>query len=171
MSHFKKTSSPKLVIIIAFIYVIIVGFILYGSGFYKNSTFFNWGVPIKFFGHEVTSEWTFYGLHVLIFFHQIVNNWVNSVVYAWIINNIQDPKNKHLEYSCCISLLIINAFNIYSELDMVFIIVGFMSQISFVVTICVANTITSTYINNKYIVEKIRSPLLAEEEMQRYSQV
>lgn len=168
MSHFKHgVSAPKTVIIFAYIYVVIVGIILYLCGFYENSTFFNWGPPIKFFGRDITTTETFYGLHVLIFLHQLINNWVNSVVYAWIINSVQDPKNTDMEYSKSVSLLIINGFNIYSELDLVFIIVGFMSQISFVVTICIANIITSTYINNRYLSSKNR-PL---SEMENFSMV
>lgn len=164
MSHFNKKTSPLKVISVAYVYVVIVGLILYGSGFYKNNRFFNWGPPVTFFGEEINSQAKFYGLHILIFFHQIVNNCVNSVVYAWIINSVQDPKNRNLEYSRCTSLLIINAFNIYSELDLVFIIVGFMSQISFVVTIILANMITSTYINNSYIVQKQYVPLVEQTE-------
>lgn len=160
MSHFSKKTSPLKVIFIAYIYVVIIGLILFGSGFYKNNRFFNWGPPVTFFGEEVKTQAKFYALHVLIFFHQIVNNCVNSVVYAWIINSVQDPKNRNLEYSRLTSLLIINAFNVYSELDLVLIIVGFMSQISFVLTIIIANTITSTYINNSYILQKRYEPLL-----------
>lgn len=154
------SSSPLVVIIIAFIYVFIVGIILYSSGFYQESTFFNWGPPIQFFGHTIVSQKVFYSLHILIFLHQTVNNWVNSVVYPWIINSVQDPKSKNTGYSRVLSLVIINAFNIYSELDLVFIIVGFMSQISFVFTICLANAFTSTYINNNHIIQKERIPLL-----------
>ncbi len=164
MSHFEnKTSSPIIVMSIAYLYIVIVGIVLYATGFYEDSTFFNWGPPIKFFNHSVVTEKEFYSLHLLIFVHQLVNNCVNSIVYPWIINSIQDPKNKNLEYSRWVSLILVNAFNIYSELDLVFIIVGFMSQISFVMTICLANAITSTYINNNYIKEKDRDSILSTE--------
>uniref|UniRef100_A0A6C0EKL1 Uncharacterized protein n=1 Tax=viral metagenome TaxID=1070528 RepID=A0A6C0EKL1_9ZZZZ len=166
MSHFRRLSSPLLVINIAYIYIFLIGLILYGEGFYENSTFFNWGPPIKFFGHDITSERTFYALHVLIFFHQLINNWVNSVVYPWILNSVQDPKNRNMEYSRWTSLLIINEFNTYSEFDLVFILIGFTSQISFVATINLANMITSTIINNRYILEKMREePLIENNEM------
>lgn len=170
MSHFRNKTSPLAIISIAYVYVFIVGIVLYVTGYYQNSTFFSWGPPIKFFGQDITDQKNFYMIHVLIFFHQLVNNCVNSIVYAWIINSVQDPKNKKMEYSRITSLIIINAFNVYSELDLVFIIAGFMSQISFVVTIILANMITSTYINDKYLREKIASPLLVDE-LQNYSQL
>jgi hypothetical protein len=154
MSHFTKKTSPLITISIAYVYVSLMAIILYTTGFYKNNKFFTWGTPVVFFGQTIESERTFYGLHVLIFFHQIVNNCVNSIVYAWLINSVQDPKTKTLEYSKPVSLIIVNMFNLYSEIDLVIIIGGFMSQISFVVTICLANIITSTYINNKYIDDK-----------------
>lgn len=151
MIHFSKTTSPILTISIAYFYIVTIILILYFTEFYKDNTFFSWGPPINFFNKKIESEITFYCIHIIIFLHQLINNWVNDVVYPWIINNIQDPKNKKLEYSKSISLLIINLFNIYSEIDVIFILLGFNSQISFVITIISANIISSTYINNKYI--------------------
>jgi len=154
MTHFSKTTSPLITISVAYVYVILIIAILYSSDFYKDSNFFSWGPPIKFFNKEITSQTTFYLIHILIFIHQIINNWVNAVVYAWIINSVQDHKTKTMEYPKWLSLCIINFFNIYSEIDVIFILMGFMSQISFVVTIITANCLTSTYINNKYITQK-----------------
>lgn len=155
MSHFrKKATSPLITMSFAYGYVTVVIAIVYATGFYRDNPFFTWGPPVQFFGKAITSSNSFYLLHLLIFCHQLVNNWVNSVVYAWIINNIQDPKNKRLEYSPWLCLFIINIFSIYSELDVIFIVMGFTSQISFVVTIISANIITSTYINRQYILAK-----------------
>ncbi len=164
MSHFTRKTSPLKTIGIAYIYVSIIGFILYGTGFYKGSSFFSWGPPIKFFEHAIETDKTFYCIHLIIFFHQIINNCVNSIVYAWIINSVQDPKTKTMEYPRWLSLIIINLFNIYSELDTILIIMGFMSQISFVITIIFANIITSTYINNRYLLDKQRKPLISQYE-------
>jgi hypothetical protein len=91
---------------------------------------------------------------LMIFFHQLINNWVNSVVYPWIINDIQDHKNRKMHYSTMSSLFLINFFNLYSELDVMLIIMGFTSQISFLVTVTIANIITSTAINYRYIQHK-----------------
>lgn len=172
MSHFNtRTTSPHSVMMIAYVFISIIGTVLYLTGFYDNSKFFNWGPPITFFEHDVDTNSLFYTLHALIFVHQVVNNYVNSVVYPWIMNSIQDPKNKELEYNKTISLLIINAFNIYSELDLVFIIGGFTSQISFIVTIILANTITSTYINNRYINQKQEHQPLIEVVIDNYTTI
>lgn len=163
MSHFKsRLTAPHLVLSIAYVYVMIIGIILWSTGFYTNSTFFNWGVPITFFGQQITSSKTFYMLHLLIFFHQLINNWVNSVVYPWIINSVQDPKTVKMEYSTMSSLLLVNLFNVYSEFDVVFIVIGFSSQISFIFTVILANIITSTIINYQYLQHKeaITQPLL-----------
>jgi hypothetical protein len=138
----------------AYVYIVVIGIFLYSAGFYNDSNFFNWGPPIKLFGKEIVSQKGFYMIHLMIFFHQLVNNWVNTVVYPWIINNIQDPKCRQLQYSTATSLLLINFFNLYSELDVMLILMGFTSQISFIVTVTLANIITSTYINYKYILNK-----------------
>lgn len=160
--RFRNTPSPVTVTIAAYSYVGVIAIALYATGFYENSTFFAWGPPIKFFNREVSSTKEFYYLHALIFGHQLVNNCVSSVVYPWIINNVQDPKSKVLLYSTPVTLLLINAFDIYSEIDVVFIIGGFTSQISFVATIICANLITSTFINYKYVKDRetVNEPLM-----------
>lgn len=161
MSHFKphSTTSPFLTISIAYAYIGVIAIVLYLTGFYQNNDFFRWGTPINFFGQTIQSTSTFYAIHVLIFFHQLINNWVNTVVYPWIINEVQDPKTRYLGYSKALSLFLIALFDVYSELDVVFIIMGFASQISFVFSICVANLISSTYLNSKYLDNKVMRDL------------
>lgn len=155
MSHFKNFSvAPKNVLLAAYFYILCIGIFLYFSGFYINSTFFNWGVPVCFFGQQITSEKTFYTIIFILFIHQIINNYINSVVYPWIINSVQDPKNIFMEYSRFCTLVLINLFDIYSQIDTVIIISGFSSQISFVSVVVIANILTSTYINNQYITKK-----------------
>jgi hypothetical protein len=125
--------------------------------FYKDNEFFRWGPPVKFFGHNIESNQGFYFLYLIIFFHQLINNWVNIVVYPWIINSIQDPKNKNMEYPRIVTLLLINLFDIYSEIDVIVILMGFTSQLSFMVPINIANILTSTLVNNLYINKKFRN--------------
>lgn len=157
MSHFRRSiTSPAAIMFAAYLYVGIAAIALYYSGFYSSSTFFSWGPPIRFFGQDIVTEKSFYLILLLMFIHQIVNNCVNSIVYPWIINSVQDPKNRKMEYSNLVSLLLINFFDIYSQLDVIFIVMGFMSQISFVCAVAIANTITSTYINYQYLKAKQR---------------
>lgn len=158
MSHFKNNKTkPLTVVMISYIYVFIVSLLLYFSSFYETSTFFNWGLPLKFFGKELKTEKEFYILLFLIFIHQLINNYVNSVVYPWIINSVQDPKNKKMEYSTFISLIIINLFDLYSQLDVIFIVTGFATQISFVCVISIANLLSSSFINYEYLKNKEHS--------------
>jgi len=159
MSHFRgKVTSPGKIMSVAYVYVLLISIVLYSSGFYKNSSFFAWGPPINFFGQSITSQASFYSLLLLIFFHQIVNNCVNSVVYPWIINSVQDPKNRQMEYSDLTTLFLLNLFDLYSQLDVIFIVMGFMSQISFVCVVSLSNVLTSTYINYQYLKAKKVSP-------------
>ena len=153
-----KLVSPIFILSISYVYVVIIIIALYLCGLYEDNSFFSFGPPIKFFGKDIEDKKDFYLILVLLFFHQVVNNLVNSVVYPWIINSVQDPKNKDMDYSDEVSLCLINLFDIYSQIDVVFIIAGFMSQISFVVIIIFANMITSTYINNKHL--KMKRPLV-----------
>ena len=162
MNHFRsKLTSPLASIIMGYIYVMIMGIILYFLEVYDNSSYFKWGPPFKIMNKTIDKNGTFYLLMVLTFFHQLINNWVNEVTYPWIINCVQDPKHHDLQYSNNVSLLIINMFSIYSEVDVLIIILGVMSQISFFVVIIMANIISVTIINRYYIKNKHVTPLLS----------
>jgi hypothetical protein len=145
-----------IILTVSFSFVFGLSLFLFFFGFYEGNNFFNWGTPIIFFNHKITSNTTFYLLQFIMFVHQLINNAVNSIVYPWIINSIQDHKNKNLEFSKVSCILIINFFDLYSQIDMILILSGFMSQISFFITITIANIITGTIINLGYINAKKR---------------
>ena len=144
-------TSPVPALSTAYIYISIVCYGFYKIGFYENSPFFSWGIPCVFFGRTIDTKFEFYSLLIVVFLHQIVNYWINSVVYPWILNSVQDPKTRKIESSTFTAILLINLFNIYSEIDMVFILMGFTSQISFVEVVVLANLITSSYINYHHL--------------------
>jgi hypothetical protein len=105
-------------------------------------------------GTKVENEKTYYFLLFLFFLHQLINNWINEVTYPWIINCVQDPKSNNIIYSKRISMIIINMFSIYSELDVILIISGIVSQFTFFVMIILANIISISLINWQYIKKK-----------------
>jgi hypothetical protein len=131
---------------------VVVG-LLASMGLYEKSNFFTWGTPVTFLNITITDNTTYYVMLTLFFLHKLVNNWVKYVVYPWIINCVQDPKsnNETLIYSKKMTLLIINMYTLYIELDMVLIVSGIISQGSFVVMIVLANLISTNIINWNYI--------------------
>lgn len=162
MNHFRsKLTSPLASVVMGYIYVMIMGISLYFLDVYDNSSYFNWGPPLKIMNKTIEKNETFYLLLVLTFFHQLINNWVNEVTYPWIINCVQDPKNNNLQYTNNVSLLIVNMFSVYSEVDVLIIILGVMSQFSFFIVIIMANIISVTIINRYYIKNKRLTPLLS----------
>lgn len=158
----------KRVVALSYSYVIFIGFLLWRLGFYEGSDFFRWGAseerPLTFFSKKITSMREFYGLIVMMFFHQLINNMVNTVVYPWIINVVQNKNCFYVGMRDAVVLTIVNLFDLYSEIDLVLILIGFTSQISFIITICFANLITTTIINKRYLNEK-RGMLLSPEGM------
>lgn len=144
-------TSPHIVISIAYVYIIGMIFLLYLLGMYENNRYFNWGPPIVFFTRQVDTKTEYYLIHLLLFTHQLINNWVSAVVYPWILNSVQDPKSTGSGYSRKTSLLIINMFDLFSQIDVMLIVVGFGSQVAFIFTITLANLITSTLINKRYL--------------------
>lgn len=155
MNHFNnKLTSPIISVFIGYLYIFILGIIFYFCGLYKNSKFFSFGTPVNFMGTEINDDRVYYILILLFFFHQLINNFVNDVTYPWIINCVQDPKSKNLVYSKCVSLTVINMFSLYSELDVMFIVAGVLSQFPFFISLIIANVISVSFINWQYIKQK-----------------
>jgi hypothetical protein len=146
--------------VFALIVVIVISSCFFSKGVY-SSDYYKWGPPIKFAGIEVDDVKTFNVILCFTFFHQIMNNIVNQVTYPWIINCVQDPKSNNLYYSRRVSMILVNLFAIYSELDTVILIAGITSQISFLVMIMIANVISVTVINYKYIYDRTKDDLLS----------
>jgi hypothetical protein len=144
MSH---SLSPIFSLVSGHVFLLVIIFTLYGFGFYDNSSYFSWGTPVVFFDYEVKSPLVFYFLLSLVFVHQLITNWIYEVVYPWIINTVQNPKNTELGYSKTTCLLIVNMNSLYSQLHLAFLINGITSQVSFLVVLILADFITLTYIN------------------------
>lgn len=155
-SHFNngRLTSPAWALGTGYVFVAITCVVLFTGGFYEQNRFFNWGPPIDIFRNRVDSVGAFYLLLTAFFVHQLINGWISIVVYPWIINCIQDPKAHDTVYSKCTCLILVNLHALYSEIDLFFILGGFTSQISFVAVIVVANTITTTVINYRYLTQK-----------------
>ena len=154
-NHFNnRITSPLLSVSCGYLYIAGLSFFFYITGFYEKSTFFTWGVPVNFMGTTVNDTNTYYMLLCLFFVHQTINNWVNDVTYPWILNCIQDPKSNTLVYSKPLSMLIVNMFALYSELDVVLIVAGVMSQLPFFVMLICANMVSVSLVNWQYMKHK-----------------
>jgi len=136
----------------AFMLVILLTF--YATGFYTDSTYFQWGPPITIFDHVVTSSGTFYLLLFFVFIHQLITNWIYEVVYPWIINTVQNQRQTTLDRSKSSCLAIVNFNALYNQLHLALIISGITSQISFLAVLVIADFITLSYINWHYIKDK-----------------
>ena len=164
-NHFRnRMTSPLISISCGYVYIAILATFFYYAGFYENSTFFTWGTPVKFMGETIHDEGTYYLILILFFIHQLINNWVNEVTYPWMLNCVQDPKSQSLVYSRKTSILIVNMFALYSELDVMLIIAGVMSQLAFFVVLILANLVAVSVINWQYVKNKGEfSPLIGDE--------
>lgn len=152
MNHFtSRLTSPLLSICSGYVYIAGLAVILATMGLYEKSSFFTWGTPVTFMGVTITDNSTYYILLLLFFVHQLINNWINSVTYPWIINCVQDPKSSNLVYSRGTTMLIVNMFALYSELDMILIVSGIISQGAFFIMIILANMLSASVINWRYI--------------------
>lgn len=166
MNHFNnRMTSPLISICGGYMYIGLLAILLYTMGFYENSTFFRWGTPVTFMGATIHDEGTYYIILSVFFVHQLINNWVNDVTYPWMINCVQDPKSKSLFYSKKVSMLIVNMFALYSELDMMLIIAGVMSQFAFFVVLILANIVAVSFINWQYINKKDTESMLLGDEL------
>lgn len=145
--------SPPIALASGYIFLLFGGILLYFLGFFVGNDFYRWGPPVNIMGQEVTSQLTFYMLLFLFFGHELINSWISEVVYPYIINEVQDRKAKEIRYlkgAIYICLL----FTVYSNLDLLIIVNGTYSQISFFLAIILSNALAVTYINYNYIRKK-----------------
>lgn len=153
-SHFSyRETSPKLWVKISMLFVLFTACFFAIGGVYQGS-YFSWGPPFLFFGHNVESNWTFYGLMCFMFIHQIINVFNQDVTYAWTITKVQNPNCSVVEYSKKTCLTITLLQTLYSQLDMILIVQGAYSQISFMVAVTLADLIATLYITKKYLNDK-----------------
>lgn len=156
VNHFGQSfiTSPAISLFVGYVYITFLSGIMYYFGLYSNSTFFSFGVPVTVVGTVISDYTTYYTMLALLFVHQLLNNWISEVTYPWIINCVQDQKSVSLVYSRRGSMLLVNLFALYSELDMVFIVLGVMSQLPFLLVLLLANVISVSVINWQYIKNK-----------------
>jgi hypothetical protein len=149
-----KLTSPLTSVLGGYTYVGFLAAFLYYNDFYNDSTLFTWGVPVTFMGKTVTDEKTYYLILLMLFIHQLINNWVNDVAYPFILNNVQNKSCNTFIYPKSVTILLINLFDIYSQVDMILLISGMSSQITFFAVLLLANLVASTLINLQYLNER-----------------
>lgn len=154
MSTNRIVLSPVYSLFYGHLFLVVIIFTFYGFGFYSDNEYFSWGPPVLFLSYNITSNLMFYLLICMIFVHQLITNWIYEVVYPWIINTIQNPRTTTLEYSKPMCLLIVNMNSLYTQIHLAFVINGITSQVSFLVVLIIADFITLSYINWKYIKDK-----------------
>jgi hypothetical protein len=148
-------TSPLVVMITGYVQLGIVILIGYMSGFYVHGDFFRIGPPLTILHYTIDSWNGFFTVLIVFFMHHLLNAWVSEVVYPWQVNEIQDPKTNILTYSSTMSLLLLNAFAMYSTLDIVFVVTAATTQISLLLAILLANAICVSIVNYRYIQNKL----------------
>jgi len=152
MSNYQNINiTPITVVIVGYIYITIVGIILYTTGFMKGNDFFRWGIPVTILGKEITDESTFYVIWIVVFINQIISTAFSEIVYSWMLNCVQDPKSIDTIYSKQVSILLVALNTIYYNIHMLFSINSMMTQLSFFVANFFGQFITVIYINWKFI--------------------
>lgn len=143
--------TPKRVIIIGYIFLIIFMFALYQMDFYYDSEYFRWGPPVFIFKKTISLHYEFYILLIFFFINKIINTLISEIVYTWIVNCIQDPKSKNTFYSKNTSLVIVLGNAMHLSMNSMFTINGSSAQVSFLVVDLIGNLLVIFYTNKKFI--------------------
>jgi hypothetical protein len=143
--------TPLKVIGIGFLFLSIFSITLFSMGFYADNEYFRWGPPLYIFKKNVTSNLQFYGLLIIFFLNQIINTLVTEVVYSWIVNCVQDPKSKTTYYSKKVSIFLVLSNAFYFSTNLMLVINGAYSQISFFFVTVIGNMMVIGYTNKKFI--------------------
>lgn len=162
--------SPIYSLMTGYSFIVVIVLTFYFTGFYDDSIYFTWGPPVVFFNHTVNTQTMFYVLLLLIFSHQLITNWISEVIFPWVINNVQNRQQEEVEYSKATCLTIVNLNALYNQIHLAFVISGITSQISFLVSLVLADFITLSIINWQYLkgktVVRVGAPVTGEIEME-----
>jgi hypothetical protein len=141
--------KPHKIIIPAYIFLVGVVLTFYSFDFY--SEYFKWGPPVKIFGKIIVSQLEFYVFLFIFFFNEIIIALLDEIVYPWVVNCVQDPKSVDMYYSPKTALRLVVLNSIYSSLNLLFIITGSFSQISFFAASLCGSTLVVYITNKRYI--------------------
>lgn len=139
--------SIVLTLSFGYVYLIITGIILYYIGFFNESNIFNFGPPVNVAGYIVDTWSGFIVFFFFFFFHQAINSAISTIVYPYIITEIQNKKCTNTQFNKLTSISIAFFFYIYSQLDMFFLITGSTAQFTYIMGMILATTITTTCLN------------------------
>ena len=143
--------TPLKVMFMGFAFLFVFSIILFSMGFYSENEYFRWGPPLFIFKKKVTSNLQFYGLLFIFFLNQIINTLITEVVYSWIVNCVQDPKSKTTYYSKRISVFLVLSNAFYFSTNLMLVINGAHSQVSFFIVTVIGNMMVIGYTNKKFI--------------------
>ena len=159
-----KQYYPVVSLSVGYVFLFITAIILYYLDFFKGSTIFAFGPPVNITGF-IIDTWSVYIFFFFFFaLHQSINSCISSIVYPYIINEIQNRKCREPLFNKPVSLLIAFLFYVYSMLDLFLLVSGSYSQISFILGMLVSNSLTTTIINWNHMNQKEKSDRLIEDD-------
>jgi len=116
--------------------------------------YFRVGVPVTLFQYEVTSNTEFLYILVVFFFHQTSYTWITETLNPWLLNEVQDHKCQTIRYSKLTTLSVINIYQTYLTLNNILVLNIAFSQFTFLLVILLADLISNSTINLRYIWHK-----------------
>ena len=111
--------------------------------------------PIEFLGQKITTWNQIMAIMTYSFINQLVSNYNGNIINPWITNIIQDPKQKELNMSRFVILLITNLDNIFGWLNhIIAIAMLYTMELQFIVpkifaSLIIENISILNYISNK----------------------
>jgi len=152
MKNYKNIKlTPCFIVSIGYIYLFVISIFLYYIDFIHNNKFFRWGIPVTIFGKEITEWNTFYFVWFIILLNTAISTSFSEVVYAWMLNCIQDPKSIDTIYSKQTSIILIIAHTFYYTIHMLVFTNAIMTQFSFCLASFLGTIIVVIYTNWQYI--------------------
>lgn len=144
------TLSPPLALGAGYAFLLVGGTVLAFMGFFQQNAFLHTGPPVLVMGQQVDDWWTFCVLLVFMSAHQWINGWISDVVYPYLINEVQNVHCKEQRYGRVASNTVSTLFNVYSNLDLLFIVNASTAQWTFFVGIVCCNTLVKVWVVERY---------------------
>lgn len=151
--------SPPVALSSGYAFLVLGGGVLLLMGFFNDSTFLETGPPVRVMGKQVDDWPTFAVLLAFMGIHQLINGWISDVVYPYLVNEVQNVHCAHVRYGRTASNVISTMFNVYSNLDLLFIVDASTSQWTYFTAVVLCNTAVKVWVVDRYYVRRTSAPI------------
>lgn len=143
--------SVSVCCVIVFIWSVIMIVAMAGIPFVEAG-YFHWGPhpALYVFHHKIDTAWSFCALTMAVFINQLIVAYSYNVIHTWIVNVIQDHKQKFVATTSTRVYLIRVIYSTFIILSLALRFHVLLIQVTFIVVIIAAEIIVAIWVTHAY---------------------